>query len=186
MSQAEPEILYDETQPFGRNRFLRIIIVLETVILTLILGSLALKHTGQQQTHLILAWFICVIVMPAIILSIRQRTQIVGTTLSVWFTPFPKWTIDLMTIKHAEQRKLSPIGDLGGWGYRISKKHGHAMNTYGEQFVVVTLADDKKRTIGTQRPEELLTAIRVLAELPPGESEVDAYQVATTRVEDAQ
>ncbi|MFG0299333.1 MAG: hypothetical protein ACF8K1_07015 [Phycisphaerales bacterium JB047] len=47
MSQAEPEILYDETQPFGRNRFLRIIIVLEAVILTLILGSLALKHTGQ-------------------------------------------------------------------------------------------------------------------------------------------
>ncbi len=180
------DISFSETQHFWRNRFLQTIILLESVILTLILGAFAFKHSGQQQTHLLIAWVLCVIVMPAMIFSIHQRTQIAGHTLRVWFPPFPKWKIDLTTIKHAEHRKLSPIGDLGGWGYRISRKYGHAMNTHGDQFIVVTLANDKKRTIGTQHPEELLTAIRVLAQLPADESEVDALQVATTRVEDAQ
>ena len=180
------DITYSETQHFWRNRFLLTIILCESVILTAILGAFALQHTGQSRTELIIAWVICVIVVPALILGIRQRTRIVAHTLNVWFPPFPKWKIDLTTIKHAEQRKLSPMGDLGGWGYKITRKHGHVMNTHGEQFIVVTLANDKKRTIGTQRPEELLTAIRVLAELPPDESEMDASQGATTRVEDAQ
>jgi len=180
------DISFSETQHFWRNRFLQTIILLESVILTLILGAFAFKYSGQQQTHLLTAWVLCVIVMPTLILSIHQRTQIVGHTLRVWFPPFPKWKIDLTTIKHAEHRKLSPIGDLGGWGYKITKKHGHAMNTHGDHFIVVTLANGKKRTIGTQRPEELLTAIRVLAELPPDESEMSTLQGATTRVEDAQ
>jgi hypothetical protein len=166
------DIAFNETQTFARNRFLLTIILCESVILSAILGAFALKYTGQQQHQLIIAWVVCVILMPTLILSIRQRTQIVGRTLRVWFPPFPKWKIDLRTIKHAEQRKLSPMGDLGGWGYKITKKHGHAMNTHGEQFVIITLDNDKKRTIGTQRPEELLTAIRVLAELPPDETEL--------------
>ena len=180
------DIAFSETQCFAKNRFILTIILCESFILTTILGAFAIKHTGQQQHQLIIAWVVCVLMMPTLILSIRQRTQIAGHTLRVWFPPFPKWKIDLTTIKHAEQRKLSPMGDLGGWGYKITKKHGHVMNTHGEQFIVVTLANYKKRTIGTQRPEELLTAIRVLAQLPPGESEVDTFQGATTRVEDAQ
>ncbi|CAN0573952.1 unnamed protein product, partial [Laminaria digitata] len=88
------------------------------------------------------------------------------------FPPFPAWRIDRSSIHHAEHRKLNPMGDLGGWGYKWTRKHGHAMNIHGEQFIVLTLDNDKKRTIGTQRPEELLTAIRVLAQLPPDESEL--------------
>lgn len=170
------DIAFNETQTFARNRFLLTIILCESVILSAILGAFALKYTGQQQHQLIIAWVVCVIVMPATILSIRQRTQIAGRTLRVWFPPFPKWKIDLTTIKHAEQRKLSPMGDLGGWGYKITRKHGHVMNTHGDQFIVVTLANGNKRTIGTQRPEELLTAIRVLAELPPDESELESIE----------
>jgi len=180
------DIEFNETQTFARNRFVLAIILCESMILTAILGAFALKSTGSHQQQLVLVWVFCVLVMPAIILNIRQRTQIIGHTLRVWFPPFPKWKIDLTTIQHAEHRKLSPIGDLGGWGYKITKKYGQVMNTHGDHFIVVTLANGKKRTIGTQRPEELLTAIRVLAELPPDESEMSTLQGATTRVEDAQ
>ncbi len=172
----ESDIIFNETQSFARNRFLRTIILFESIILTAMLGGFMLKSTGSQQHQLIFVWVLCVLVLPMLILSIRQRTQIIGHTLFVWFPPFPKWKIDLTTIKHAEQRKLSPLGDLGGWGYRITKKYGRVMNTHGDQFVVITLANDKKRTIGTQRPEELLTAIRVLAHLPPDESEAAALE----------
>ena len=180
------DIAYDETQHAWRNRFLLTIIACESVILTMILGAFAAKATGQQRTEILIAWLVCVIVMPALILSIRLRIKIIGRTLRVWFPPFPGWKIDLGTVTHAQHKKLSPMGDLGGWGYKWTRKHGHAMNIYGEQFVVLTLDNDKKRTIGTQRPEELLTAIRVLAHLPPDESEISTLQGATTRVEDAQ
>ncbi|MBO6740047.1 MAG: hypothetical protein JJ916_09325 [Phycisphaerales bacterium] len=170
------DIAFNETQHAWRNRFIVTIIACETLILSMILGGFALKYTGQQRTEIIIAWVVCVIIMPGLILSFRQRTKVVGTTLRVWFPPFPGWKIDMSRIRCAEQRKLSPMGDLGGWGYKITRKHGHAMNTHGDQFVIITLDNDKKRTIGTQRPEELLAAIRVLAELPPDESELESIE----------
>ena len=166
-------IEYNETQHAWRNRFLLTIIACESMILTMILGAFAAKATGPGRTDILIAWVICVIVMPTLILSIRLRIKIIGRTLRVWFPPFPGWKIDLSTIKHAEHKKLSPMGELGGWGYKITKKHGHAQNIYGEQFVTITLSNDKNRTIGTQRPEELLTAIRVLAQLPADADELE-------------
>jgi hypothetical protein len=166
------DIAFDETQRAWRNRFITTIIACESMILTAILGAFAAKATGNARTEILIAWVVCVILMPGLILSFRLRTRIVGHTLRVWFPPFPAWKIDLRTIRHAEHKKLNPMGDLGGWGYKWTRKHGHAMNVHGEQFVVLTLNNDKVRTIGTQRPEELLTAIRVLAELPPDESEL--------------
>lgn len=79
--------------------------------------------------------------------------------------------------------ETQPSGRLGGWGYKITRKHGHAQNIHGEQFVTITLHNGKKRTIGTQRPDELLSAIRVLAQLPPDESEIEKVESAggTTR-----
>ena len=49
--------------------------------------------------------------------------------------------------------------------------------------MTITLHNGKKRTIGTQRPDELLSAMRVLAELPPDESEIEKVESAggTTR-----
>ncbi len=165
------DIDYNETQHAWGNRFLITIMVCESITLTAILGAFAAKSSGQDRTALLIAWVVCVIVVPGLILSLRLRTRIRGGTLRVWFPPFPGCKIDPSTIRHAKQQKLSPMGDLGGWGYKWTKKHGHAMNIHGEQFIILTLDIDKKCTIGTQRPEELLIAIRVLAELPPDEEE---------------
>lgn len=180
------DIVFDETQPAWRNRFLLTIIACEAMILTAILGGFALKYTGPARAEIVIAWVVCVIVMPAIILSIRLRTRIEGDTLRVWVPPFPGWRIEPTAIVHAEYRRAHPLGEMGGWGYKITKKHGHVQNIYGEAFVSITLDNGKRRTIGTQRPDELLTAIRVVAQLPPDESEIDEMRGAATRVEDAQ
>ena len=180
------DIAYNETQHAWRNRFLLTIIACESMILTMILGAFAAKASGQGRTEIVIAWVVCVIALPALILSLRLRTRIRGGTLRVWFPPFPGWKIDPSSIRHAKHQKLSPMGDLGGWGYKWTRKHGHAMNIYGEQFITLALDNGKQRTIGTQRPEELLTAIRVLAELPADEDELDGMQGATPRVKDAQ
>lgn len=171
MPQPPTEPVFRETQPSYRNAFILSIIICESMILTAILGAFAAKASGAQQMQMLYAWIGCVVVMPGVILSIRLRTRLDAGRLRVWFPPFPGWKIDLGRITDAWQRTLSPMGDLGGWGYKITRKHGHVMNMFGEQFITLTLDNGKKRTIGTQRPEELLTAIRVLAQLPPDESE---------------
>ena len=171
MRAQDTNIEFEEVQHAWRNRFLTTIMLCESITLTAILGAFIAKSSGQDRITLIIVWVVCVIVMPLTILSLRLRTRLTGHTLRVWFPPFPSWRIDLSTITHAEHKKLSPMGDLGGWGYKLTRKHGHAMNIYGDQFVVLTLDNDKKRTIGTQHPEELLTAIRVLAQLPADEEE---------------
>ena len=165
------DIMFDEKQPASKNRFLLSIMVCESIILSCILGALAYQSTPVTRMDLLIVWVVCVFVIPILVLGIRLRIQIVGHTLRVWFPPFPGWRIDLNSVKHAEHKRLSPLGDLGGWGYKWTRKYGHAMNIHGEQFVIITLVDGKRRTIGTQQPDELLTAIRVLAQLPPDESE---------------
>ena len=173
---ADATVHFEETQPAWRNRFLLTIIACEAIILTAILGGFALKFTGPARVEIIIAWVVCVVVMPGLILSFRLRTRLTGRQLRAWFPPLPGWKIDFADIAVAESKKLSPLGDLGGWGYKLTKKHGHVVNVHGEQFVILTLEDGKRRTIGTQRPEELLTAIRVLAQLPPESGELSEIE----------
>lgn len=172
MAHAHDEIAYQETQHARSNRFLTAIMLCESGILTIILAAFALKATGPDRVAILIAWVVCVGIMPTLILSIRLRIRVSGQQLRVWFPPFPGWRIDLDRVISAQHQKLSPMGDLGGWGYKITRKHGHVQNLYGERFVTIVTEDNKKRTIGTQRPDELLMAIRVLAELPPDESEL--------------
>lgn len=178
MEDDNQTIVYDETQNAWRNRFVATIMICESIILTAILGSFAISSTGHGRIVLISVWFVCVVLVPALILCLRLRIRIVGRTLRVWFALLPGWRIDLSTVTHAVHMRLSPLGDLGGWGYKWTRKHGHAMNIHGEQFVIITLDNGKRRTIGTQRPEELLTAIRVVAQLPADESEIDLVENA--------
>lgn len=174
--RSQDEIVYMETQQAWSNRFLTTIMLCESGILTIILIAFALKAAGPDRVAILVAWVVCVVIMPTLILSIRLRIRIRGDELRVWFPPFPGWRIDLKRVVDAQHQKLRPIGDLGGWGYKVTRKHGHVHNLYGEQFVIIVTDDDRVRTIGTQRPQELLMAVHALAGLPSDESEIDLTQ----------
>jgi hypothetical protein len=176
MPDEPTQLMYREVQRAWRNGFLRAIMIFESITLTAILGAFAIKSSGTDRVALIIAWVVCVILMPALILGITLVTRIHGDRLRVKLPLFPGWNIPIDQIRSAEHRVLDPMRDLGGWGLKVTRKHGLVMNLHGNDFVTITLDNGKVRTIGTQRPQELLTAIRVLAELPPDESELELIE----------
>jgi len=58
-------------------------------------------------------------------------------------------------------RKYSPIGEYGGWGYRVAgKRSGVAYNISGNMGIQIELKNGKKILLGTRKPEEAKEALR--------------------------
>ncbi len=68
-------------------------------------------------------------------------------------------TITWREIKSCQVVSYSPIGDYGGWGYRISLKKGRALNVKGNKGIKIELLTGKKLLLGTQKPLEAKEAI---------------------------
>lgn len=88
------------------------------------------------------------------------KTNITEQSITVRFTPFmfkPK-VINWGDVLKAELKKYDPLFEYGGWGYKKGwKRKKTALNIYGSIGLELTLADDTKLMIGTQRKELLET-----------------------------
>tara|TARA_B100001750_G_scaffold203907_1_gene179983 strand:+ start:4611 stop:4832 length:222 start_codon:yes stop_codon:yes gene_type:complete len=62
------------------------------------------------------------------------------------------------TIKKAAPVTYRPIRDYGGWGIRYGSK-GKAYNVSGNQGVLLEFTKSKPILIGSQKPQDLSTAI---------------------------
>jgi hypothetical protein len=86
---------------------------------------------------------------------IELRTTITDDGVEVRFWPFSRRRIFKSEIKSMHVRSYSPLGEYGGWGYRLGASAGKAYNTMGNRGLQLELHDGEKILIGTQRPEEL-------------------------------
>lgn len=105
---------------------------------------------------------VLILVASAMLFLIRLKTRIDEEGIHVKFAPFiNRWKLfSWNDIYSAEVVKYSPIGDYGGWGYRISfKGKGKAFNTRGDMGIKIQTDEGKIRMIGTQKPEEAKTVI---------------------------
>lgn len=63
-------------------------------------------------------------------------------------------------------RRYSPLGDYGGWGLR-GLSGNKAYNVWGKEGLQLVFTSNNRLLLGTQRPDELRTALRGLrAALP--------------------
>lgn len=88
---------------------------------------------------------------------IQLNTRIDEHGIHVHFFPFlfKRKSFSWSDIYSAEAVKYSPLGDYGGWGYRISfRGKGRAYSTRGDKGIKVVLKDGKTRMIGTQKMDE--------------------------------
>ena len=86
--------------------------------------------------------------------SVSLKTRIEPDAIFVGFPLLGTRKIPKSTIDKAYVRQYSPIGEYGGWGYRIGR-NGKAYNTMGDQGLQLELRDGSRILIGTQRPAEL-------------------------------
>ena len=61
-------------------------------------------------------------------------------------------------IASSEKREYKPLGEYGGWGYRIGPS-GKAYNAQGNEGVQLVLKDGGRILIGSQRADELAEVI---------------------------
>jgi hypothetical protein len=91
-------------------------------------------------------------------LTLRQTTRVDAGALTVRFGFLYTARVPLTEIAHAEAVSYRPIRDYGGWGIRGFGKR-RALNTRGDQGLLVTRTDGSTLLIGSQKPRELLAAL---------------------------
>jgi hypothetical protein len=99
------------------------------------------------------------IALPLLLLNLRL-TVIVTDRISIRFFPFmprPR-VIRSDQIKRSQSTRYDPILDYGGWGIR-GWSMDRAYNVKGDSGVKIWLSDGRTILIGSQRSEELNTAI---------------------------
>lgn len=96
---------------------------------------------------------------PAFAAVVRLTTDVTAGEVNVRLVPFRGRTILLSSVASAEERTYSPMSEFGGYGIRVSRA-GRAYNAYGNLGVQLVLDDGSRILIGTQRPQELIGALR--------------------------
>jgi hypothetical protein len=109
------------------------------------------------------AWVLAIVFglgFPAFAFVVRFITEVESDRLIVRLYPFHTARIDLTRVKEAEVREYSALREYGGWGIRTGRS-GKAYSAYGSQGVQLWLKDDMRVLVGSQRSEELATALRL-------------------------
>ena len=97
-----------------------------------------------------------------LVLSLRLETKVDKEGIHYRMWPFHRAFRDISCeeISHWEVRKYHPIRDYGGWGIRTSfYRRGQAYSIMGNRGVYMEMRDGKKILLGTQREEELRSAM---------------------------
>ena len=99
-----------------------------------------------------------VLVLLAGLLTLKQTTSVDAHGVSVRFSFLYQTRIPLSEIVRAEAVTYRPVRDYGGWGIKGSRGH-RALNTRGDQGVLLTRVDGSTLMIGSQKPRELLASL---------------------------
>ncbi len=106
------------------------------------------------------------IVIMAMFLLLKLQTEVRPDGLYVRYFPFhihfKRFGPEGLNEYYARQYK--PILEYGGWGIRYSLRNGKVYNVSGNKGVQLVLSSGKKLLIGSQKAEELETAIRSIME----------------------
>jgi hypothetical protein len=102
----------------------------------------------------------CLIVLAGL-LTLRLTTTVTREGVAVRYGPVYALRIPLSEIERAEALVYRPIRDYGGWGIRGTRRH-RAVNARGNRGVLITRQDGSTVLIGSQKPRELLDALRLV------------------------
>ncbi|MBA3985881.1 MAG: hypothetical protein H0X63_04750 [Flavobacteriales bacterium] len=156
--------IFTEEQKFNQIwlKILLVFILVFTCIPLIIFINLEDAETNKEVFWILVftnVLFVCLFLFLVAVLKLQTRIDNHG--IHYGFYPIRKTlkTIPWREIKTSEVVTYSPLGDYGGWGYRISFRKGRALNVKGNKGIKIELQNNKKLLIGTQKPEAAKDAI---------------------------
>jgi hypothetical protein len=114
---------------------------------------------------LILIWLLFGIGLPIFFLILRLVVEVHPEAVAIRYWPLFTRVIPLAEIDGVEVIDYRPLGEFGGWGIRGWGRRV-AYNVRGSRGIELTLIDDRKVLLGSQRAEELGTVIQTLRRGP--------------------
>lgn len=165
----DPNVLFREEQQFRQPWLMVVIIggcVLSLVTFWIALVSINKSHPGSPAAVnpgvfvlAVEAMVMCLFV--ALFLTVKMITEVRLDGLSVRAHPIARLrrSIPYNQIDSCEPRTYSPIGEYGGWGIRYGRG-GKAYNISGNRGVQLVLKSGEKLLLGSQKADELASAIR--------------------------
>ena len=155
--------MYKETQPFRQNPAVWLIAPAAVLIWALAFAQLVLgMQVGTRPLSglgMFILWLGVGVALPAFFLLASLRVNVDRDAVRLAFWPFARRTISRADIVSAFIRSSDPIGEYGGWGWRLALGNRRAYSVSGRQGVQLELKGGQQVFIGSQSPAELLMAI---------------------------
>jgi hypothetical protein len=117
-------------------------------------------NNPAPDTLMIVILAIFGILFPVFFYSIKLITEVRYDGIYVRFFPLQFHSLKILfgDIKNYEIRTYSALKEYGGYGIRLGKK-GKAYNVSGNKGIQIEFYDGKQLLVGTQKPEEFLSAL---------------------------
>jgi hypothetical protein len=158
---AQTGPIFQEVQKFSSWV---LVVLFSIMIFAVIIITLAAKSIITPGSPFHIFSLIAAIVLPlcliALFLLTRLETQVRPDGLFVRFFPFHIHFKKFGPGDIAEYyaRQYNPLLEYGGWGIRYGRG-GRAYNAKGNKGVQLVFKDGNRLLIGSQKPDELLTAL---------------------------
>ena len=120
-------------------------------------GSIGFEESQWFSPWLYLLLSVVFLVLLAV-LTVHQTTRVEGDGVTVSLGFLYRTRVSFVEVARAEAVSYRPIRDYGGWGIRGFGRR-RALNTRGDQGVLLTRVDGSTLLIGSQKPRELLAAL---------------------------
>jgi len=164
MEGRDGRVLYREVQRFTQPWIWALVLAISIFAIyasvqQLVLGVPFGSNPAPDGVMLVIG-VIFGLAFPVFFSSLNLSTEVRPDGLYIRFFPFhlSYRGIALRELAHFEVTTYDPIKDYGGWGIRYGPR-GKAYNVSGNRGLRVDLLDGDSLLIGSQRPEELLSAL---------------------------
>jgi len=159
------KILFEEEQSFVGTWMWYLTILIGGLS---IFGTLASWMFSNNPEGPIGTFIASLVISGVVILLGTSKLHLIIDTQSIYYRYPPFVNKEKILRKDDIQeiyvRKYKPIWEYGGWGYRFRFRSGRAMTVSGNQGLQILTTKDKRLLIGTNKPDELQTAIARLKE----------------------
>jgi hypothetical protein len=132
------------------------------IVLGIVLACWLVAGLPTEALVTFLSAFCFVILLCVLVLALRLVTEVDEGGVRILLTPLAHRRIRPDEIDAAYVRTYRPLWEYGGWGIRWGWA-GRAYNARGNRGVQLVLKDGARVLIGSQQPDELLSAIRAIA-----------------------
>ncbi|MBN1631521.1 MAG: hypothetical protein JW990_17310 [Thermoleophilia bacterium] len=157
--------LFRETQGFKQWIFMVPIIVVAAIVWWQFVQQVILsKPQGEEPIPDWLAWVLTILFgigLPILASRMRLVTEVRPGRVTLRLAPFQSRTIVAEEVLKAVVRQYSALKEYGGWGVKTNRWNGRAYVAHGDKGVQLVLATKELVLIGSQRPEELLSALQL-------------------------